>query len=159
MFFSYLELGRHKLLITYGFTIMTLSPCGWEVFQTPGALIQPRITWSLSPMVPQVPGPFVPMVLQTLLMERCPTLDDTAATNRMEPSKEFEEGGQEIQPFGEEDSIENRFGDEFEGGSPVQSCDDLGGNSLDLPNMVTEGEINSQTEFARHENSSITRHF
>ena len=38
-------------------------------------------------------------------------------------------------------------------------CDDLGGNSHDLSNMVTEGVINSQTESARHESSSRTRHF
>ena len=56
----------------------------------------------------------------------------------MEHSRGFEEGGQEIQPLGEEDSSEYEFGDDFEG-SPVRSCDDLGGNSHDLPNMVTEG--------------------
>jgi hypothetical protein len=86
-------------------------------------------------------------------------LDDTTAINRMEPSKGFEEGGQEIQPLGEEESSEDGFGDDFQGGSPVQLCDDLGGNTLDLPNMVTEREINSGTETARHESSSRTRHF
>ena len=36
---------------------MTPSPCGWEeAFETSGALTQARITWSLSPMVPQVLG-------------------------------------------------------------------------------------------------------
>ena len=77
----------------------------------------------------------------------------------MKPGRGFEEGSQEIQPLSEEDSSEYEFGDDFEGGSPVQSCDDLGGNSNDLPNMVTEGEINSPTESARHESSSKTRHF
>jgi hypothetical protein len=56
VFLSVLELGRHKLLITYGFTIMTPSLCGWEAFKTPGALTHIRITWSLSPMAPQVPN-------------------------------------------------------------------------------------------------------
>ena len=77
----------------------------------------------------------------------------------MEPSRGFEEGDQEIQPLDEEDSSEDEFGDDFEGGSLVQSCDDFGGNSHDLPNMVTEAEINSQTESARHESSSRTCHF
>jgi hypothetical protein len=56
----------------------------------------------------------------------------------MEPSRRFEEGGQEIQLFGEKNLSEDEFGDDFEGGSPVQSCDDFGGNSHDLLNMVTE---------------------
>ena len=86
-------------------------------------------------------------------------LDNTATTNRMEPSREFEEGGQEIQPHGEEDSNEDEFVDDFEGGSSVQSCDDLDSNFHDLSNMVTEGEINSETEFTRYESSSRTRHF
>ena len=86
-------------------------------------------------------------------------LDDTAATNRMEPSRGFEEGGQEIQLLGEEDSSEDEFGDDFEGGSPVQSYDNLGGNSYNLPNMVTEAEINSQMESTRHESSLRTCHF
>jgi hypothetical protein len=60
----------------------------------------------------------------------------------MVPSRGFEEGGQEIQPLGEETSSEDEFGDDFEGGCPVQSCDDLGDNSHDLPNMVIEAEIN-----------------
>ena len=41
----------------------------------------------------------------------------------------------------------------------MQSCDDLGGNSHNLPNMVIEGEINSYTESARHKSSLRTRHF
>ena len=77
----------------------------------------------------------------------------------MEPSRGFEEEGQEIQPLGERDSSEDEFGDDFEGGSPVQSCDDLGGNSHDLSNMVTEAERNSQTESAKYESSSRTCHF
>jgi hypothetical protein len=87
------------------------------------------------------------------------SLDDTAATNRMEPSKRFEKWDQKIQPLGEEDSSEYDFGDDFEGDSPVQSYDDLGSNSHDLPNIVTEAEINSQTKSARYESSSRTRHF
>ena len=71
----------------------------------------------------------------------------------------FEEGGQEIQPLGEVDSSEDEFGDDFEDGSPVQSCDDLDGNSNDFSNIVTETKINSQMESARHESSSRARHF
>ena len=56
----------------------------------------------------------------------------------MKPSRGFEEGSQEIQHLGEEDSSKYEFGDDFEGGSPVQSCDEFGGNSHDLSNMVTE---------------------
>ena len=66
---SILEFGCHKLLVAHGFTLVTLSCRGWEAFSTPGAL---------SPMTPQVPdvtpgSPFVPIVLQALLMERCVT--------------------------------------------------------------------------------------
>ena len=56
VFLSVLELGRHKLLIAYGFFLMTPSLRGWEAFYTPGALTHIRITWSLSPMAPQSPG-------------------------------------------------------------------------------------------------------
>ena len=41
----------------------------------------------------------------------------------------------------------------------MQSCDDLGGNSHDLPNMVTEAEINLQTESARYESFLRTYYF
>ena len=86
-------------------------------------------------------------------------LDDIDVTNRMEPNREFKEGGQKIQPLGEEDSNKNEFGDNFKDDNPVQLCDDLGNNSHDLPNMVIEAEINSQTESARHERSSRICHF
>jgi hypothetical protein len=40
----------------------------------PGALTHTKITWSLSPMAPQVPGVTqASMVLRALLMERCAT--------------------------------------------------------------------------------------
>ena len=50
------EFGRHKLLIAHGLTFMTPSLRGWEAFSTPEALIHIKITWALSPMVPQVLG-------------------------------------------------------------------------------------------------------
>ena len=65
--------------------------------------------------------------------------------------EDLKKGGSEIQPLGEENSNEDKFGYDFEGDSPVQSCDDLGDNSHDLPNMVTEAEINLQTKSARYE--------
>ena len=45
----------------------------------PRALTYTRITWTLSPMAPQVPGvtsrvPLVPMVFQAILIGRCATL-------------------------------------------------------------------------------------
>ena len=53
---SILESTRHELRKAYGFTLMTPSPRGWEVFPTPGALTHIRIIWAFSPSAPQVPG-------------------------------------------------------------------------------------------------------
>ena len=51
-----LEFTRHKLLIAYGLTLMPLGLRGWDAFATPGALTHTRISWALSPTVPQVLG-------------------------------------------------------------------------------------------------------
>ena len=56
MFLSIIECRCHKLLIAHGLTLVTPRLSGWEVFSTPGAPTHTRITWALSPMVPQVPG-------------------------------------------------------------------------------------------------------
>ena len=53
---SILEFTCHKLLIADGLTLVPPSLRGWEVFPTPGTLTHTRITWALSPMVPQVLG-------------------------------------------------------------------------------------------------------
>ena len=46
-------------------------------------------------------------------------LDDVVATNCIEPSRGFEESDQEMQHLCEEDSSEDEFGDNLEGGSSV----------------------------------------
>ena len=53
---EHLKMSHHELCIANGLTLMTLSPCGWEAFPTPGALIHARITWAFSPLAPQVLG-------------------------------------------------------------------------------------------------------
>ena len=51
-----MESSRHELRIAHGLTLVTSSLRGWEVFLTPRALMHTRITWALSPTVPQVSG-------------------------------------------------------------------------------------------------------
>ena len=51
-----LESGCHKLRITYGLSLVTLSLHGQVVFPKLGALIHTRITWAPSPTTPQVPS-------------------------------------------------------------------------------------------------------
>ena len=51
VFLSILESGRSKVPIDYGLTLRR-----WEVFPMHGALIHTRITWTFSPLAPQVPG-------------------------------------------------------------------------------------------------------
>ena len=53
VFLSILESSCHELRIAHGVTFMTFSPCGYEAFPMPGALIHTRITWTLWAMAPQ----------------------------------------------------------------------------------------------------------
>ena len=63
---SILESSRHKLRIDHGLNLVTHSLREWEAFPTPGALTHIRITWDLSPTMPEVSGvtgvPLMPMV-------------------------------------------------------------------------------------------------
>lgn len=68
---------HHELLNAHGFTIVTLSLCGWEVFPTPGALTNTKITWPLSTMAPQVPNvtprsPLYPWRLDSRMLKYSP---------------------------------------------------------------------------------------
>ena len=67
VFLSILKCRRRKLLNAHGLTLMTRSLCGWEAVSTPGALSRIRITWALSPILPQVPG----VTLGSLLCPWC----------------------------------------------------------------------------------------
>ena len=54
MFLSTLKSTCHKLRRANGLNLMIHRLCGWEAFSTLGAIIHSRITWALSPIVPQV---------------------------------------------------------------------------------------------------------
>ena len=79
VFLSILESRRHEPPNALGLTLVSPSPCGWEVFSTPRGH-HPHY-YHLGPLTNGTtsPGshsgvPFVPMVLRALLKERCATL-------------------------------------------------------------------------------------
>ena len=74
-----LVVGTPILKLSFSLRMVSRTPSlgECEAFPMPGAFTHSRITWALSPMVPQVPGatqiPLVSMVFQALLMERLAT--------------------------------------------------------------------------------------
>jgi hypothetical protein len=53
---SIIEFGSFKLFIAHGLTFISPNLRGWEAFSTPRALTHTRMTWTFSPMAPQVVG-------------------------------------------------------------------------------------------------------